>query len=64
MAATSHNDAKTRSSWLWIGNACFAAASAVWIFLDQGGPFGDAAKWYFAALAFAGIKGVLGVITG
>lgn len=44
---------------LWIWNTFMVASSITLLVVDQKGPLGDAAKWFFCALLFAALKGAM-----
>lgn len=44
---------------LWLFNGALIACATVLVLLDQKGPFGDAAKWFFCALIFSSLKGFM-----
>jgi hypothetical protein len=45
--------------WLRLWNGFMVASAALLLVVDQKGPFGDAAKWFFCALIFAGLRGAM-----
>ena len=45
--------------WVHLWNTFTVAFAMALLLIDQKGPFGEAAKWFFCALIFAALKGCL-----